>query len=125
MGCGINIQVDNENNMVNVLDDPDNKSSLGMLCVKGRFGYKFVQHKDRIKTPLIKKNGVFEEASWEEAIELISEKLSKYIGNSFATLCSAKATNEDGYIQQKFSRLVMKSNNIDPVSYTHLRAHET
>ena len=113
VGCGINIQVDNENNMVNVLDDPDNKSSLGMLCVKGRFGYKFVQHKDRIKTPLIKKNGVFEESTWDEAIELISEKLSKYIGNSFATLCSAKATNEDGYIQQKFSRLVMQSNNID------------
>ena len=93
VGCGINIQVDNENNMVNVLDDPDNKSSLGMLCVKGRFGYKFVQHKDRIKTPLIKKNGVFEVSTWDEAIELISEKLSKYIGNSFATLCSAKATN--------------------------------
>jgi len=113
VGCGINIEVDENNEMVNVTDDPNNKSSLGMLCVKGRFGYRFVQHKDRIKTPLIKKDGIFFESSWEEAIDLIADKLSGYIGNSFATLCSAKATNEDGYIQQKFSRVVMKSNNID------------
>ena len=53
VGCGINIEVDKNNEMVNVTDDPNNKSSLGMLCVKGRFGYRFVQHKDRIKTPLI------------------------------------------------------------------------
>tara|TARA_B110000263_G_C15304472_1_gene509624 strand:+ start:550 stop:3249 length:2700 start_codon:yes stop_codon:yes gene_type:complete len=113
VGCGINIELDKNDNMINVSDDPTNKSSLGMLCIKGRFGYRFVQHKDRIKTPLIKKDGIFVESSWDEAIDLIADKFSGYVGNSFATLCSAKATNEDGYIQQKFSRVVMQSNNID------------
>ena len=81
--------------------------------MKGRFGTTFVNHPDRIREPLIKKNGVFETASWDEALEYTATKLKDYRDGSFATLCSAKATNEDGYIQQKFARLVMKSNHID------------
>ena len=54
-----------------------------------------------------------EPATWDEALEYIADRLSKYNGDEFATLCSAKATNEDGYVQQKFSRLVMQSNHID------------
>ena len=96
-----------------MLDDPDNLSSLGMLCVKGRFGYTFVHHEDRITSPLIRKNGALVESTWDEALDLVAEKLIQYRGDSFGTLCSAKATNEDGYVQQKFARLVMKSNHID------------
>ena len=96
-----------------MLDDPENDSSLGMLCVKGRFGYTFVHHEDRLTEPLIRRNGKLEPATWDQALDLITERLSGYDGDSFATLCSAKATNEDGYIQQKFSRLVMQSNHID------------
>ena len=96
-----------------MLDDPDNLSSLGMLCVKGRFGYTFVHHEDRITSPLIRKNGTLVESTWDEALDLVAEKLIQYRGDSFGTLCSAKATNEDGYVQQKFARLVMKSNHID------------
>ena len=84
-----------------------------MLCVKGRFGYGFAQSPERLTTPLIKEDGEFRPASWDEALDLIADRLSQYRGPSFATLCSAKATNEDGYVQQKFSRLVMQSNNID------------
>ncbi|MCH7653903.1 MAG: molybdopterin-dependent oxidoreductase, partial [Chloroflexi bacterium] len=113
VGCGILAQVDDMEQLVAVQDDPDNQSSLGMLCVKGRFGFDFVNHPDRLTTPLIRKNGELTPASWEEALNLIVEKLSQYRGDSFGCLCSAKATNEDGYIQQKFSRLVMQSNNID------------
>jgi formate dehydrogenase alpha subunit len=113
VGCGIKARVDENDAIVEMLDDPDNRSSLGMLCVKGRFGYTFVHHKDRLTTPLIRKNGVLEPAGWDEALDLIAEKLSGYTGSEFGTLCSAKATNEDGYIQQKFARLVMGSNNID------------
>ncbi|MEE9534443.1 MAG: molybdopterin-dependent oxidoreductase, partial [Acidimicrobiia bacterium] len=113
VGCGIKLQVNDQDEIVEVQDDPDNLSSVGMLCVKGRFGYPFVQHPDRLTTPMIKEDGKFRPASWDEALDLIAERLAQYRGHSFATLCSAKATNEDGYIQQKFARLVMGSNNID------------
>ena len=117
------------NEIIEVLDDPGNKSSVGMLCVKGRFGYTFVHHPDRLTTPLIRvespspgpvagakhsrDKGRFRPATWDEALDYIVERLAQYRGDAFATLCSAKATNEDGYVQQKFSRLVMQSNNID------------
>jgi len=113
VGCGIKAQVSTDDTIVEMLDDPENDSSLGMLCVKGRFGYTFVHHEDRLTEPLIRRNGKLVPATWEQALDLITERLSGYDGDSFATLCSAKATNEDGYIQQKFSRLVMQSNHID------------
>ena len=113
VGCGIKAQVDDNERMVGMLDDPDNESSVGMLCVKGRFGYTFVQHEDRLTTPLIRKNGKLTPASWDEALDLVVERLAEYRGDDFATLCSAKATNEDGYVQQKFARMLMQSNHID------------
>ena len=113
VGCGIKAQVASDDTIVEMLDDPENDSSLGMLCVKGRFGYTFVHHEDRLTEPLIRKDGKLQPATWDQALDLITEKLSGYEGDAFATLCSAKATNEDGYIQQKFSRLVMQSNHID------------
>ena len=113
VGCGIKAQVDENDRILEMLDDPDNQSSLGMLCVKGRFGYTFVHSKDRLTTPLIRRNGVLTPASWDEALDYVAERLVRYRGDEFCTLCSAKATNEDGYIQQKFARLLMQSNHID------------
>jgi len=113
VGCGVQAQVDENDRIISMLDDPDNKSSLGMLCVKGRFGFGFVNHEDRLTTPLVRKNGELTPASWDEALELVTEKFAEHRGDAFGTLCSAKATNEDGYIQQKFSRLIMQSNHID------------
>ena len=112
VGCGIKLQVSDRGDIVEILDDPANKSSVGMLCVKGRFGYTYVHHPDRLTTPLIREGGALRRASWDEALDLVAEKLVQYRG-SFATLCSAKATNEDGYVQQKFARLLMQTNNID------------
>ena len=113
VGCGIKAQVDKNDVILEMLDDPDNQSSMGMLCVKGRFGYTFVHHEDRLRTPLIRKNGKLTPASWDKALDYVAERLEQYRGDAFATLCSAKATNEDGYIQQKFARLLMQSNHID------------
>ncbi len=113
VGCGIKAEVDENDRILRMLDDPDNQSSLGMLCVKGRFGYTFVHHKDRLTTPLVRRNGELTPATWEEAMDVIAERLPAYRGDSFATFCSAKCTNEDGYVQQKFARLVMGSNHID------------
>ena len=113
VGCGIKAKVSSDDKIIEMLDDPENASSLGMLCVKGRFGYTFVHHEDRLTKPLVRKNGKLVPVTWDVALDVVSSKLSNYRGDSFATLCSAKATNEDGYIQQKFSRLVMQSNHID------------
>ena len=113
VGCGIKAQVDDTDRIIQMLDDPDNRSSVGMLCVKGRFGYTFVHHEDRLTTPLVRKDGELAPVSWDEALDYVVERLVEYRGDSFATLCSAKATNEDGYIQQKFARLLMQSNHID------------
>ena len=113
VGCGIKLQVNDRDEIFEVQDSPENLSSVGMLCVKGRFGYGFAQSPERLTTPLIKEGGEFRPAGWDEALDLVADRLSRYRGLSFATLCSAKATNEDGYVQQKFSRLVMQSNNID------------
>lgn len=89
----------------------------GRLCVKGRFGYEFVHSHDRLTKPLIKRNGKFEEASWDEALNLIAEKFTairdKYGPDSLAGYASAKCTNEDNYLFQKFIRTVFGTNNID------------
>ena len=113
VGCGIKVGVSGDDEILAVEDDPDNRSSEGMLCVKGRFGASFVHHPDRLTTPLIKEGGVFREANWDEALDLIADRLVSYRDDNFGTLCSAKASNEDGYIQQKFARLIMQTNNID------------
>ena len=113
VGCGIKVQVDESDRIIQMLDDPDNQSSKGMLCVKGRFGYTFVHHRDRLKTPLVRREGRLVPATWDEALDYVTDRLAEYRGDSFATLCSAKATNEDGYVQQKFARAIMSSNHID------------
>lgn len=111
VGCGMYIGVE-EGRIAWVDDDPENLSSQGMLCVKGRFGTRYVQHPDRITTPLIKRNGQFEPASWDDALDLVARRFLEY-REHFGSFASAKATNEDAFVQQKFVRLVMGSNNID------------
>lgn len=112
VGCGIVLNVDEQDRIRWVDDDPQNLSSAGMLCVKGRFGTTFVNHPDRLRTPLIKRNGRFEEATWDEALDLVANRLLEHRGH-FGSFASAKATNEDAFVQQKFVRLVMGTNNID------------
>ena len=89
----------------------------GLLCVKGKFGYKFINHDDRLKTPLIKINGKFEEATWDEAYEYILENYNKikdnYGSDAFAGLSSARCSNEENYLFQKMVRVVMGTNNVD------------
>ena len=113
VGCGIKARIDPNDRIIEILDDPDNQSSLGMLCVKGRFGFSFVNHPDRLTKPMVRKNGELIPVEWDEAIDYVADRLSEYRGDAFGTLASAKATNEDGYIQQKFARLIMQSNHID------------
>jgi formate dehydrogenase major subunit len=112
VGCGIVLGV-RGNRIVNAEGDRDCVTNRGMLCVKGRYGHDFVGHSDRLTTPLVRKNGKLTEASWDEALSLVTEKLAPHRGKAFASLASAKCTNEENYLFQKFSRAVMGSNNVD------------
>lgn len=89
----------------------------GRLCVKGRFGYEFVHSPERLTKPLIKRNGKFEESTWDEALTLVVNKFNelkqKCGSDSLAGYASAKCTNEDNYIFQRFIRTAFGTNNID------------
>ena len=112
VGCGIKLGVTDQQ-IVCIEGDRDNPVNKGSLCVKGRFGFNFVNHPERLKTPLIRKDGELVEASWDEALDKIAEKLVNSKGEQFAALASARTTNEDNYVLQKFTRTVMGTNNID------------
>jgi formate dehydrogenase major subunit len=113
VGCGIYLGV-RGSKVISSRGDPHHPLSKGNLCVKGRYAFKFINNPDRLTTPLIKKNGDFVEASWDEALEFAAEKLSGYReGYSFAAISSARCTNEDNYLLQKFTRVMMGNNNVD------------
>ena len=111
-GCGVYLGVRGDN-IVNVRGAEDNPVNNGSLCVKGRFGYKFISSPERLTSPLIKRNGEFAEATWDEALDFVASKLADYKGEQFATISSAKCSNEENYLIQKFTRAVMSTNNID------------
>lgn len=117
--CGVGCQIDfsvKDNEIVDA--SPANIApNDGLLCVKGKFGYKFVNHPDRLQRPLIRKNGVLVESTYEEAYEYISKKMKdikeKFGSDAFAGLSSARCTNEDNFMFQKLFRGVLGTNNID------------
>ncbi|MDA3779162.1 MAG: formate dehydrogenase subunit alpha [Bacteroidales bacterium] len=116
VGCQMEILVQNEK-IVRVNGVEGILPNDGRLCVKGRFGYQFIQSPDRLKKPLIKKNGSFVESEWTEAIKLIASKFNdiknKYGSDAIGGFASAKCSNEDNYIFQRFMRGVIGTNNID------------
>lgn len=94
----------------------------GHLCVKGRYGYDFIYSNERLTTPLIKENGVFREASWDEALDLVAGKFKQIIQESgpdaLAGVSCARSLNEDSYNMQKLFRGVIGTNNIDHCART-------
>jgi len=113
VGCGIEVKVRDDGRLALMADDaPRNRSSLGMLCVKGRFATGFVHAADRITRPMLRREGGWRAVSWDEALDAAAEGLARNRGR-FGALASAKATNEDGYLVQKFCRVVMGTNDVD------------
>jgi predicted molibdopterin-dependent oxidoreductase YjgC len=116
VGCQLYLHVKGSK-VTKVTGVADVGPNYGMLCVKGRFGYDFINHPDRLKTPLIRENGGFREASWDEALGMVAEKLGAIKRDSgpdaIGVLSSARITNEENYLAQKFTRGVIGTNNID------------
>jgi predicted molibdopterin-dependent oxidoreductase YjgC len=119
--CGVGCQLDlnvHDGKIVKVTGNREyGQPNDGSLCVKGRFGMDFIDSPDRLKTPLIRKDGELKEASWEEAHTFIADKLTaikeKYGPDSIAGFSSARCTNEENYLFQKFMRAVIGTNNVD------------
>jgi len=112
VGCSLFLGV-RGNTVVDVRGDRASPVNQGSLCVKGRFGYEFVNHPERLTKPLIKRDGTFVEATWDEALDLVAARLWAHRGDEFAGLTSARCTNEENYLFQKFTRAVMGTHNID------------
>jgi formate dehydrogenase alpha subunit len=120
-GCNFDLNV-KDGKVIGVTSNPDAPVNGKALCVKGRFGTDLIHSPNRLTTPLIKKDGVFVPAEWDEALALVATKFQEiknnYGADSLAALSSARCTNEDNYVMQKFMRAVVGTNNIDHCART-------
>ncbi len=115
VGCQIALHV--KDNRVVKVTGLDVAPNHGKLCVKGRFGYHFISSPERLTHPLIRKNGELEQATWDEALDLVGDQLSqirnRHGADSIGFLSSARVSNEENYLVQKLARAVVKTNNVD------------
>lgn len=117
-GCGCNFYLGVEDNkVIAIYPCASHPVSQGRLCIKGWQGHEYIHSHERLTTPLIRQGGKFREASWDEAYKLIADRLQhikeKYGSDSIAVFTSAKCTNEENYLLQKFARAVIGTNNVD------------
>ncbi len=117
-GVGCNLEVSTVNGEIVSIQAPyEAEANGGHTCLKGRYAFKFYNHPDRLRTPLIKRNGNFEEATWDEAYDFIVAEFnrikSEHGPDAIAGISSARTPNEENYLMQKFMRAVIGTNNID------------
>ncbi|MBP7168075.1 MAG: formate dehydrogenase subunit alpha [Bacteroidia bacterium] len=117
-GVGCNLEVAVVNGKVKSIQAPyDAEVNQGHTCLKGRFAFSFYNHPERLTSPMIRRNGVLEPVSWEEAYGYIADKLNDikatYGPDAIGGISSARCTNEENYLMQKFIRTVIGTNNID------------
>jgi formate dehydrogenase major subunit len=117
-GVGCNLEVAVKGGKIKSIQAPyEADTNQGHTCLKGRYAFAFYNHKDRLRSPMIKRNGEFVPVSWDEAYEFIATKLTEiktnYGPDAIAGLSSSRGTNEENYLMQKFIRAVVGTNNID------------
>ncbi|MBI4697687.1 MAG: molybdopterin-dependent oxidoreductase [Nitrospirae bacterium] len=125
VGCSLFVQV-RDNSIKRVIPRLGKGLNKGLLCSRGRFGYEFIESNERLKNPLIRKNGKLEQGTWDDALHLIANKLTEikkaHGGKAIAGMASPRCTNEDNYVFQKFMRMACRTNNIDSISRTGFAA---
>lgn len=129
VGCQLNLEVKG-NRIIRVTSNPDAPVNGMHLCVKGRYGYDFVHHPDRLRQPMVRRylldqkprpeqgdRGDWVPVSWETALSMAGQKIAGYVdhygADSIGLLTSAKCTNEENYLVNKLARQVIGTNNID------------
>ena len=115
-GCTIDLQV-KDGRVIQVTSPVGEGSGEGNLCVKGRYGFQFIGHADRLTQPLVRKDGELVPATWDEALDLVAERLAaikaEHGADALAGFSSARCTNEDNYAFQKLVRTVFGTQNVD------------
>ena len=119
VGCQLNLEFNGKDELIRAVPELNSPANQGQACFKGKFGLEFVNDASRLTAPLIRRDGVLEQASWDEALDHVAEQLRKVSGPEFALLTSPTSTNEEHYLAQKFARVVMDSNNVDQSSNTN------
>jgi len=117
-GCGCNFFLEVlDGEPIGTIPCKTSPVNEGKLCIKGWNVHEFVRNKNRLQTPLIRKNGALEEVSWDEALDFTASRLKeikeKNGPDSIGFLTSAKVTNEENYLLQKFARAAVGTNNVD------------
>ena len=117
-GVGCNLEVSTSNGKILSIQAPyDAAANGGHTCLKGRYAFKFYDHPERLRSPMIKRNGAFEPVSWDEAYDHIASELTRIKTangpDAIAGISSARTPNEENYLMQKFIRAVVGTNNID------------
>jgi len=117
VGCQLDLNINGEGGLIKVTSEPGVIPNDGNSCVKGRFGFDFIQRKERLTVPLIREGRTFREATWEEALDLVAKRFieirEKKGSEALAGLTSAKSGNEDNYLMEKLVRTCFGNNNID------------
>ncbi len=115
-GCSLSLEVE-DGRIVSVSPGPEPSVNQGVLCSKGRYGFDFVHHKDRLTTPLVRRDGQLVPASWDEALQLVSDRLGSIVSefgpDAVGGFSSARCSNEENYLFQKYIRAGLGTNNVD------------
>jgi formate dehydrogenase major subunit len=122
VGCQVTLHVDRAANRIVRVTGREVAPNDGMLCVKGRYGYEFPSSRNRLTTPMIRKDGKLEPVSWDEALDFTARRLGEILRahgpDSFSAFGSGRLTNENNYAIAKFTRAVVKTNNVDNCART-------
>lgn len=117
VGCQIEMNVVNNKVIRVTTADMEAEPNFGSLCIKGRFGWEFIDHPDRLTKPLLKKDGQLTPVSWDEALKFVADKMGQirdaHGPDALGGFSSARCTNEENYIFQKFFRAAVGTNNVD------------
>ncbi len=117
-GVGCNLDVSVKDNKIQSIEAPEDAAvNAGHTCLKGRYAWRFYNHPDRLTTPLIRKDGELQPASWQETYQYLADKLqaikTTHGSDAIAGISSARCTNEENYLLQKMIRVIIGTNNID------------
>jgi formate dehydrogenase alpha subunit len=119
VGCTMTYEVNRWEKAIRAIPELNSPVNLGQACFQGKFGFDYVNDKRRLTQPMIRREGVLEAATWEEAVRAAADGLVDHLGEHFGLVISPRDTNEEMYMAQKFARAVMRSNNVDVASNNH------
>ncbi len=114
VGCQMNLEINEQGRVIRAIPEFNSPANHGQACYKGKFGLSHLTSGQRLRRPLVRRNGVLEPATWDEALDLIAEKLRPHqSGDGFGLIMAADSTNEEFYLAQKFAHIGMTTHNLD------------